>query len=308
MTLLFYILNLINMKLYKTTLLFAFLVLFFLTACKKASNSSETMVQGTTTILVDESILPIVEDQVAVFESKYNAKIKLIPQSESACINSLTSGKAKIIVLARKLSEVERKVFNQSKIKPRETAFAIDGIALITKKTTKDSLVELEAIIAFLNQKPSNVKGLVFDNPNSSTVSYLKNKANLSTMPTKNIYSFETSNEVIKYVAENDGMVGVIGINWVMQPSAVTEKYIAKISILKVKNSNAQNYFYPTQDNIAAADYALARDLYIINCQGGTGLGMGFASFLAGEIGQRIVLKSGLVPITMPGRKIRIIN
>jgi phosphate transport system substrate-binding protein len=31
---------------------------------------------------------------------------------------------------------------------------------------------------------------------------------------------------------------------------------------------------------------------------------MGFASFLAGDIGQRIVLKSGLLPIQMPGRNI----
>jgi len=50
----------------------------------------------------------------------------------------------------------------------------------------------------------------------------------------------------------------------------------------------------------------LARDLFIINCQGYSGLGMGFASFLAGEIGQRIILKSGMLPKDMPGRKILI--
>jgi phosphate transport system substrate-binding protein len=51
----------------------------------------------------------------------------------------------------------------------------------------------------------------------------------------------------------------------------------------------------------------LARDLYIINCQGYSGLGMGFASFVAGDIGQRIILKSGLLPIRTPGRKISFI-
>ncbi len=34
-----------------------------------------------------------------------------------------------------------------------------------------------------------------------------------------------------------------------------------------------------------------------VNCQGFSGLGMGFASFVAGDIGQRIILKSGLLPI-----------
>jgi phosphate transport system substrate-binding protein len=35
---------------------------------------------------------------------------------------------------------------------------------------------------------------------------------------------------------------------------------------------------------------------------------MGFASFLGGERGQRIILKSGLVPERIPTRKIRIRN
>jgi phosphate transport system substrate-binding protein len=35
---------------------------------------------------------------------------------------------------------------------------------------------------------------------------------------------------------------------------------------------------------------------------------MGFASFLGGERGQRIILKSGLVPERVPSRKIMIRN
>ena len=276
--------------------------------CKKANDSAETIIKGSTTIVVDESILPIVEDEVAVFENKYNAKITLVPQSEAECINSLTSGKVSIAILTRKLSEIEAKVFRQKKIQPRETAFATDGIALIRNKNTTDSLLALSSVIDFLKQKPSAIKGLVFDNPNSSTVTYFKNLAQLNAMPTKNVFSFNTNNQVIKYVAENDGMVGIIGLNWLMQPTAEVESLIGKITILKIKDNSKQNYYYPTQDNIAGQDYPLARDLYIVNCQGGEGLGMGFASFLAGQIGQRIVLKSGLVPKIMPGRNIRVQN
>jgi len=35
---------------------------------------------------------------------------------------------------------------------------------------------------------------------------------------------------------------------------------------------------------------------------------MGFGSFIAGDIGQRIVLKSGLMPVRTPGRKLKIRN
>ena len=284
------------------------LLILFSIGCKKANDNAETIIKGSTTIVVDESILPIVEDEVAVFENKYNAKITLVPQSEAECINSLRSGKVSIAILTRKLSEIEAKVFRQKKIQPRETAFATDGIALIRNKNTTDSLLALSSVIDFLKQKPSTIKGLVFDNPNSSTVTYFKNLAQLNAMPTKNVFSFNTNNQVIKYVAENDGMVGIIGLNWLMQPTAEVESLIGKITILKIKDNSKQNYYYPTQDNIAGQDYPLARDLYIVNCQGGEGLGMGFASFLAGQIGQRIVLKSGLVPKIMPGRNVRVQN
>ena len=40
------------------------------------------------------------------------------------------------------------------------------------------------------------------------------------------------------------------------------------------------------------------------NYQPNLGLGIGFSAFLTGDRGQRIVLKSGLVPATMPGREI----
>ena len=293
----------------KKTLIAALALLFIaVTGCKKSGADQETILKGTTTIVVDESILPIVEDQVAVFESKYNAKIKLISLSESECINSITSGKEKIVILTRKLNKQEEKIIYQNKITPRQTQFATDGIAFICNKNNKDSLISIAELTDFLHQKPSKIKKLVFDNPNSSTVRYLKNKAGLNEMPQKNIFSFNTNNQVIKYVSENENMIGVIGINWIMQPNPDTEKYLNNITTLKVKDVNKTDYFYPSQDNIAGTDYPLARDLYIINCQGGKGLGMGFASFMAGEIGQRIVLKSGLVPKTTPGRKIQVKN
>jgi phosphate transport system substrate-binding protein len=78
------------------------------------------------------------------------------------------------------------------------------------------------------------------------------------------------------------------------------------VNVLAVKNLSGGSYYMPSQNNIAEGKYPLARDLYIINGQGFTGLGMGFASFVAGDIGQRIILKSGLLPERIPGRKINI--
>ncbi len=288
-----------------------FVILFtgtaFFVSCKNSENK-ETILKGTVAILVDESIQPIVEDVQAVFESKYDAKLTLLPKSEKEAILDLANDKAKIIVLSRRLNEEENKLFKQKKITPRETFFATDAIAFIKNKSTNDTIINLSDVIDFMKGKKNSIKGLVFDNPNSSTVKYMDSLAGLSEIPKEGVFSFKTNDEVIRYVEKNPGMIGVVGINWLSQPKPESQKIVDNLIILSVKNNNGTDYFFPSQENIATKQYPLARDLFIINCQGYEGLGMGFSSFISGEIGQRIILKSGLAPFKVPSRKLIIRN
>ena len=285
-----------------------FIVVFF--ACNqtnKQTNNNETILKGSTSILVDETLLPIIEDQVEVFESLYaGSKIKVIAKSEAESVLALAKDTSKIAILSRKLNPEEEKVFESKKITPRTTVFAIDAIAFISNKRNKDTLVALQDVVDFMKGKSnSNIKGLVFDNPNSSTVRYMNKLSGLKEMPSKGIFSFKTNEEVIQFVSENDGMIGIVGVNWLMQPSLKMKPIVDKVNLISVKGIGKTAYYAPTQNNLAEGKYPLARDLYIINCQGYSGLGMGFASFIAGDIGQRIILKSGLLPIKMPGRNIK---
>lgn len=265
---------------------------------------SDTILTGKLSIAVDESLQPIVEDQQAVFENTYNAKLQLLPLSENEILQSLVDKKVNTAVMARALTAQERKYFQSKTIYPKETPIAIDAVTLIRNKIEKDTLIALEDLKLFFEGDRTKVKGLVFDNLNSSTVSFLLKKFNLQKLPEKDIYSFKNNNEVIKYVSENSNMIGIIGLNWLVQPSSEVEQYIDKISVLSVKDFAKTQYIYPSQENLVTKSYPLARDLYFINCQGYEGLGIGFASFIAGERGQRIILKSGLAPVKLPSRKI----
>ncbi len=288
-----------------------FLVAVLVFACNQISdkNAKETILKGSTTIYVDETLAPIIEDQVAVFENEYNAKVTLVAKSESETVNSLFKEKAAIAILSRNLSAEELKIFKQRKINPKITVFATDAVAFISNKSNKDSLVALKDIISFMQGKPvTSIKGLVFDNLNSSTLRYMNSLAGIKAIPEKGVFSFKSNDEVIKYVSENDGMIGVVGVNWLSQPIPAMQKYVDDVTTLSVKGLKGDNYYIPSQNNIAEGKYPLARDLYIINCQGFSGLGMGFASFVAGDVGQRIILKSGLLPVRIPTRKFTIIG
>jgi phosphate transport system substrate-binding protein len=272
---------------------------------KKADK--ESILKGSTTIFVDETLSPIMEDQVAVFESNYEAKVKLVSKSESETLISLFKQKSAIAVLTRNLTNEENKIFEQKKITPKITKFATDAIAFISNKSTKDTLIDLKNVVEFMQGKPSSsIRGLVFDNPNSSTVRYMNLLAEIKSIPENGVYSFKTNDEVIKFVAQNKGMIGVVGVNWLFQPMPEMKEFVNKVNVLSVKGLTGENYYAPSQNNIAEGKYPLARDLYIINGQGYSGLGMGFASFVAGDIGQRIILKSGLLPVRIPGRRINV--
>ncbi len=298
------------MRRYFSIIFFIFMV-FVLITCKhgNADSKKETIIQGETTVLVDESLTPIVEDLVQIFESKYNAKINIVSKSEAEVIQALASDTSRIAILSRKLNKEEITFYNSKKIYPKATPFAKDAIAFIVNKNTKDTLITLKEVTEFMKgNRSTKIKGLVFDNLNSSTVRYISELAGIKNIPTDNVFSFRTNNEVINYVAENNGIIGVVGINYIFEPSEKIKNSISKIIVLNVLNTTDNQYYSPTQNNLGEGTYPLARELFVVNAQGYDGLGMGFSSFIAGEIGQRIILKSGLLPYKVPSRKIRVRN
>ena len=284
-------------------ILSVFLIVLACNQTNKQVNINETILKGKTKILVDETFKPVIEDQIMIFESKYDAKISLLAKSETEAILALVKDTANIAVLSRTLTPIELKIFENKKITPRITKIATDAIAFIANKKNNDTIIALQDIVAFMQGKPNqNFKGLVFDNPNSSSVRYMNELAGLKSIPKSGIYSFKTNEEVIKFVAENEGMIGILGVNWLMQPDLNSVETVKSLQVLSVKGIGKKDYFPPTQNNIAEGKYPLTRDLFIINCQGYSGLGMGFASFVAGDIGQRIILKLSLIHISEPTR------
>jgi phosphate transport system substrate-binding protein len=286
---------------------------FTLASCQQNKTEVQSYTSGREKILVDESLIPIIEDQTYVFESTYpDAKLELVAKSENELVNSFLDDSAQVAILSRELRADERKHFDSRKIKIRVNRFAVDGIALIAHNSIKDSTATVEDIIKVLKGEVSALGNLIFDNANSSTVRYFKELAGVKELPAKGVYALKTNAEVIKYVYDNPGTIGVVGVNWIVQPPVDLEEEVGSLKILGVKNlagkPGSDAYYKPFQNDIALESYPLIRSLYIINCEGGPGLGTGFASFIAGERGQRIVLKSGLLPDSIPSREINIIK
>jgi phosphate transport system substrate-binding protein len=139
----------------KINLFGALFVLVTFVSCelgtKLTKDTKETVVTGTTTILVDETIFPIVEDVVAVFENEYkNAKINLISKPEGEIVRLLKEDKSKIAILARNLSRSELQYYSTKNIIPRVTEFGEDAVVFIAHKSNDVEAVTVDAFASKL--------------------------------------------------------------------------------------------------------------------------------------------------------------
>jgi phosphate transport system substrate-binding protein len=294
---------------------FVFILLAILSCNRGAKKAGveETRTSGTTELLVDESFARILDDQIEVFKSDYpNAKVTTVLGNEKKILPDFLNGKVKMMVLSRMLKPEEELYYKQKQIAVFTDRFAIDGIALITNAANIDTNIAVKDVLDIMKGTSSSNKKLVFDNAYSSTIRYFIDSAKVKELPKTGVYTLQSNNDVIKYIAENKDYIGVVGVNWLLKNNKDILTYLSKIKIMGVKNlpgKKGDNLFYkPTQGNLIKGIYPFLRNVYIINAEGRDGLGTGFANWLTSPRGQLIVLKSGLGPHKMVSRDFNIRN
>lgn len=269
----------------------------------KKDRAKQGITSGQATILADESLFPIVDDEYQVFSNNYKtAKINILYKPQQELLSLFLSDSIDVAIMPRPLTKEEAKQYEKKEIIIRTTKFAIDGVALITGMENQDSVISVEDIIKSLKGEINSDINFVFDNPKSSTVEYLMLLSGVNKFP-KNIYALNTNKDVIRYIAKHPDAIGVVSVAWMKRPTPDISKDVNGIKLMGISEKGGA-FQKPSQSNLKMGNYPLIRDLYLINCQGRAGLGTGFAAFLAGEVGQRIILKSGLAPDSLPSRQI----
>lgn len=286
-------------------------------ACKQKKQSKtveEGFMTGTANFLIDESLSPIIDEEEFVFGSLYTeAKPRMIYKTENEALNLLLNDSIRFAILARDLKPNEKKLMEQRTLPAEVRVFAHDAIALIVNKSSADTNITVSEVKSMLNGKSKTEMNIVFDNPNSSLVRYLKELSGNTELNAKNIYALKSNKEVIRYVSEHPQSIGIVGFAWLNDPDKDYAGAVQNVKIMGVKDDtdkkkNDNGFTKPSQETLALNTYPLSRDIYIVNCTNKQGLGTGFAEFMMSDRGQRIVLKSGLLPAHMPGREINIVT
>lgn len=301
-------------------------VLLLFSACGTDFNKpySDTPTSGKVKIGGDATLEGLLNTSADTFMGLYKyAELKMTCKTESDCFKDLLDDSVKAIMATRRLNKAEEDFFNSKKLYPVTTRIAVDGLAIIVNRENSDTLLHLGQLKKILSGEiqqwnqinPASKLGnlnFVFDSNGSSTVRFLIDslKNGSSAFPS-NCFAARSNPDVISYVESNPGAMGVIGVNWISDkddPKMLS--FSRRIKVVWLTTAAApvypDNYFGPYQAYLFTNEYPLRREVFIINREGRNGLATGFAAFLAGEQGQRIVRLAGLLPASPYTRDIRL--
>ncbi|MFD2785946.1 PstS family phosphate ABC transporter substrate-binding protein [Hymenobacter rubripertinctus] len=299
-----------------------------LLGCNSGDNNGrgqaiDTPTSGTVRIGVDETFEPILKSQVDTFQKLYPAAhLQTVFQPERDIIQALLTDSIRLAVVSRPLTTQEQNHFKRLKIEPKAIRIGVDGVAIILHPSNPDSLLTTAQLRAIFTGQltqwgqlsPKNTLGeitAVFDNNNSSTARFVQDSITRGTALAKGIFASKSNPALLDYVATHPNAIGVIGVNWISdRDDAAVQKFLKRVRIAgissKTSGATADDYFQPYQAYLAQKTYPLRRELYVVSREARAGLGTGFASFVAGNKGQLIMLKSGLMPATGQVRLIEV--
>lgn len=307
-------------------------------SCGKYSDKAKgvTSTSGTTIVACDESFENILQQEIGVFEYIY-PDVSVLPYyvSEKAAVDSLMGLHVPTAVLARDLTAEERAYLEANKKKPKSKRIAVDAIALIVNPENTLEILSVKEIKEILsgqvtewNQiEPSKLGkiSVVFDNEGSSTVQYMKDSLLNGGKFGDNVFAQNTNHEVFEAVKKHKNAIGVIGVSWIsadmnnaetssaeaMAKSLEVEDTVAStfdtsVKVLKVRRDDSIEAYQPYQAYIYDGSYPLFRSIYMVTTGVGGTPSHGFFSFVTGFQGQKIIMKTGILPATVHPRMVNV--
>jgi phosphate transport system substrate-binding protein len=287
-------------RLFKTIVNCIFLCLVFVN-CRNKNIQYDTPLKGKILISVDESFKPVIDQQIAVYQSSYPAThIEASYKSESDCFRDLQTDSTRMIIVSRGLTNEESEFYKDKLLfKPQWDILAYDAVAVIVNTHSNDSLFTINKLKAYLNGSDTSKLVAVDGRNATSTVMLLKDSLLRGGQFGKNVMAAADSKELIKYVSDHIKAIGFIGFSWVGDeddPEQQQYKNSIRFGLIECKKCGKDVYAKPSQATISQAEYPLVRPLFFILKENTNGLGTGFVNYLSLERGQLVFRRSYLVP------------
>ena len=290
------------------------LILGLFLACGNKPNpeKEEAYQKAASCLVADESFYPIIDEELYYFQNQSLDSITPIYINEQEAVTRLMKLETWLAFTTRDYTERERKNLQDRKYLPRAIPIAYDGLAIIINNANPDSCITIKDFARILRGEaikwsdiyPGSKLGdidVVFDNPLSSTVRWCVDSIlGGQEFKSPNIGAVKTSAAVIDYVENHQNALGIIGSNWLNDKRDTTnvtfKKNITVMGVSKLDSATLANSWKPYQYYLYNGNYPLIRTIYALLNEPRSGVPTAFAHFCQLPKGQKIILRSGLLP------------
>lgn len=281
----------------------------------------ETTTQGEIDLGIDATMAPVMKQLVDGFLRDHKeATIRSTIASEGELMDQLLADSLRMILIGRLPTPNEVATIKRDKIRATSTLIARDAIAVILHPDNPmDSLTmaQLKKLLTGEAKTWRDIGGdndeevaLIFDHPRSSSIRLLQDQLLQpgQALPS-NSYLAKGQDGVVDYVQAARNAIGFVGYCWVSdRDEPKVQEILSKVKLARMAaadTSDIPGYFVrPYQNEITLGRWPLSRPVYAVSREHFVGLGTGFVVYSAGELGQRMLLKAGLVPAFMPPRMV----
>ena len=286
-----------------------------LTGCSREPGS-EVLTRGALIVECDDAVAQVFRAEVAEFERQYpEADVELRVVDGREAVSNFAMDSVRVIVLARALNKEERDALAAGKIAFEEYHVAETAVAVIAHPENPRERMrtgELDSIFSgtvtrWQGGTPSGPIDLAVCGVNSSTNEVFRNRALDGRSLALSATPMGSSAEVFEYVRTRPAALGILDVSWLKGVAEQVTVFSLGTPGVAPDTTQPPGAFYsPAQANVYQNYYPVTSPVYIYSRELSRDVGLGFIAFVAGAEGQKVILNSGIVPVTMPVRLIHL--
>jgi phosphate transport system substrate-binding protein len=289
--------------------------------CDFGRHKSVTTV-GDYTIAVDESISPVVKKEADEFmRLNKDSRITTIIKTSNEVMADLINGDMKTVIVSRDYNQQEKELIEKYKIEIKKNKFALDGIGVIVNPSNRIETLDYIDLRKIFTAEITDWKDLERENKNvhkgrikvfiarknAAAHDFFKEQVLAGNDYAKTDVVCSTSTQLVDEVKGSTNAIGFVTMSWITKFADTLDTMIKPVKIAPVDSSgNVGDYVGLHQAYIADRSYPLVFEVFVLSRDFDMNLSIGFTSFLLAYDGQKIVLNSGLVPVTQPVRIIQL--
>ncbi|GAP73395.1 phosphate ABC transporter, phosphate-binding component [Candidatus Symbiothrix dinenymphae] len=287
-------------------------------SCNKKDRRSQwddTLKAGVIRIAADADFSHWMNTEISSFEAHSDYQAALFPTytDEGDAIRLLTDDSVRIAIVTRDLATSERAKLTARYLDAKKHLIAFDGIAVITNRANRDSILSVSTLQKILTGEITDWNQIgqkstlgtirvLFDNKKSGVWRFAVDSIARTRTLSPNIYPTDGTAELLERIEQMPNALGFISANLVSgetgTPCLNRHPNIRLTRLSADATPTLANSYLPFAGDIHTENYPLWRPVYAILSDPKSGLSSGFNIFLVHDVGQKIALKSGMMPIT----------